>query len=128
MGYNVLCTNDGVNYDYSVTVNGAVAAVYPYTSWYNPSGSSATTAKSLAFELAQNLQMVLNQPAHSWAVTCVQDGVNSAFDVEVNGSLVTSYPYSGIWAVGSVIASQTKAKAAAFEVAQNLSAILAPAH
>ena len=125
MEYDVTCVQDGVNDAYTVMINGKLAISFPYTSWYNPSGMSATSAKAQAFELAQNLQRVLTTPAQSYVVTCVQNGLTNAYDVLVNGTVVTSYPYSGIAVIGTIISSQIRAKANGFQLAQDLTAILA---
>jgi hypothetical protein len=125
MTHKANCQNDAVNYNFAVIVDDRIATTYPYHSWLRGGGYTSAQAE------AQQLTLALNEVFETETAELVVevDDSASSFDVLVNGKLVTSYAYSGVWVVGKLIASKTKARADAYQLAQNLSAILhAPIH
>jgi hypothetical protein len=118
--HKAVCQNDGVNYNFTVIVDDRIATTYPYHSWLR--GGGYTAAQAAAQELTLALNEVFSEDAAELIVEV--DDTGKGYDVTVNGRLVTSYPYSGVWIVGGLIKARTKARADAYQLGQNLSAIL----
>jgi len=121
MSHRVSCQHDGLNYNFTVIVDDRIATTFPYTSWFNPKGVSETKAQAAA----ENLTLALEDVVSSAPTFDVEvDNNGTGYDVLVNGKIVYTYGYSGIWVVGGLIKSKTTAMAHAFELAHNLLSIL----
>ena len=124
MTHQVVCQNDAVNSDFAVIVDDKIATTFPYKSWYR--GGGYTSAQASAEDLTINLAAIFSSNASSFVVDVDNNG--SGFDVLVNDKVVTTYHYSGVWVIGGLLASKTSAMAAAYQLGQNLSAILQAAY
>lgn len=124
MTHAVVCQNDAVNYDFAVIVDDKIAMTFPYKSWYF--GGGYTSAQAAAENLTINLSEVFSSGAPNYVVDVDNNG--KGFDIIVNDKIVTTYPYSGVWVVGGLLASKTSAMANAYQLGQNLSTILGAAY